>query len=494
MILRCIQESLMLKTLIKKEITAAIFDLRFVIATLLCIVLIPLGMYVGRKDYEHRLAAYQIKHQEYRQRHGKGVEPYTEAQAFRPPSVMSIFASGVDPFMPDKFTTARSGLFRTTKESIIDNPSSLLFGKVDFIFSVVFIVSLAALIFTFNSFSGERERGTLRLIIANSVPRSRILLAKVVGNYVALSIPFIISILVALLILDASPDVSIISSSVWLSLLVIMGVTFLFMLCMVSLGLCISAFTRNSMDSIVLAFFVWAILAICIPKVSPMVADVLYPVEGANVFDTNKRLVAEDIDHELVEEMEELREKCFEEFGAPESDMNTSHPRTELGLKANAMYEQEFAPIAERYQKRLAAALRRLEQDYSRRTNVRSSIAMNLSRISPVSSYTYIVSELSGTGVTEPDNFTQNAQRYQDQVKQAVYDKIVVKRLRGGGGRYEYPNGFDPGDAPVPEMTYTYPNLAQALQASRLDIVLLGLFAVLFFALTFMMLNKYDVR
>ena len=484
----------MLKILIKKEITAAIFDLRFVIAALLCIVLIPLEMYVSRKDYEHRLSAYQIKHQEYRQRHGKGVEPNTEAQAFRPPSVMSIFASGVDPFMPDKITTARSGLFRTTKESIIDNPSSLLFGKADFIFSVVFIVSLAALIFTFNSFSGEREMGTLRLVIANSVPRSRILLAKVTGNYVALSIPFIISIFVALLALDASPDVSIISSSVWTSLLVIMGVTFLFMLCMVSLGLCISAFTRNSMDSIVLAFFVWAMLAICIPKVSPMVADVLYPVEGANVFDTNKRLVAEDIDNELVGEREALRKKCFEEIGAPESDMYTSHPRTELGQKATAKYEQEFAPVAEQYQKRLAAAIRRLEQDYRRRMNVRSSIAMNLSRISPVSSYTYIVSELSGTGVTEPENFGRNAQRYQDQVKQAIYDKIIVKRYGIGSERYEYPNEFDPREALIPEMTYTYPTLAQALQAGRLDIILLGLFTVLFFSLAFMKLNRYDVR
>jgi len=484
----------MLKTLIKKEITAAIFDLRFVIAALLCVVLIPLGMYVSRKDYEHRLAAYQVKHQEYRQRHGKGVEPNTEAQAFRPPSVMSIFASGVDPFMPDKITTDRSGLFHTTKESIIDNPNSLLFGKVDFIFSVVFIVSLAALIFTFNSFSGERERGTLRLVIANSVPRSRILMAKLLGNYIALLIPFFISILVALLILDASPDVSIISPNVWPSLLIIMCVTFLFMLSMVSLGLCISAFTRNSMDSIVLAFFVWAMLAICIPKVSPMVADVLYPVEGANVFDTNKRLVAEDIDHELVEKREKLRKKCFVEFGATESDMRTSHPRTELGQKATAKYEREFVPIAERYQKRLAEALRRLEQDYRRRMNVRSSIAMNLSRISPVSSYTYVVSELSGTGVTEPENFGRNAQSYQDQVKQAVYNKIVVKRYGVGGERYEYPNEFDPSDALIPEMMYTYPTMAQALQAGRLDIVLLGLFTVLFFSLAFMKLNKYDVR
>ncbi|OHB80130.1 MAG: hypothetical protein A2Z25_24620 [Planctomycetes bacterium RBG_16_55_9] len=118
---------------------------------------------------------------------------------------------------------------------------------------------------------------------------------------------------------------------------------------------------------------------------------------------------------------------------------------------------------------------------------------MNLSRISPVSSYTYIVSELSGTGVTEPDNFTQNAQRYQDQVKQAVYDKIIVKRGRNVGSSMPV-DGFNPREALIPEMTYTYPTLAQTLQACQFDIALLGLFTVLFYSLTFMKLNRYDVR
>jgi hypothetical protein len=204
-------------------------------------------------------------------------------------------------------------------------------------------------------------------------------------------------------------------------------------------------------------------------------------------------LITEDIDNELVEEREALRKKCFEALGAPESDMLTTQPHTELGQKANAQYEQEFAPIVERYQKRLAKALRRLEQDHRRKMNVRSSIAMNLSRISPISSYTYIVSELSGTGVTEPDNFGRNAQRYQDQVKQTVYDKIIVKRQRGGE-RYEYPNEFDPSIALLPEMTYSYQTLAQALQAGRFDIILLGLFNVLFYSLAFIKLSRYDVR
>ena len=61
----------MLKTLIKKEITETILDLRFVIATLLCVVLIPLGMYVSLKDYEQRLREYQTSIQQYEQRSRK---------------------------------------------------------------------------------------------------------------------------------------------------------------------------------------------------------------------------------------------------------------------------------------------------------------------------------------------------------------------------------------------------------------------------------------
>jgi ABC-type transport system involved in multi-copper enzyme maturation permease subunit len=318
-------------------------------------------------------------------------------------------------------------------------------------------------------------------------------MTKVVGNFVAILIPFTISVLVALLTLDASPYVSIASSNVWPAFLIITGVTFLFILSMVSLGICISSFTKQSTDSIVLAFFVWTILVLAIPKVSPMIADIIYPVESASVFDSNKRMIAEDIDHELVEEREALRIKCFEEYRAPESDMHTSRPMTEEGKQANAKFDEEFAPVAERYQRRLADKLRQIEHDYTRRRNVRSSLAMNLSRISPICSYTYILCEISGTGVTEPDNFTRNAQRYQDQLKQDIYDKVIIKRRRYGAS-YEYVEGFDASNTILPDMTYTYPTVTQALQTSRLDILLLGLFTVLFCSLAFMRLNKYDVR
>lgn len=486
----------MLKILIAKEITVAIFDWRFAVAALLCVVLIPLGMYVSRKDYEGRLARYQREHGEYRQRHAVGVGPdvrVLEAQGFRPPSPRSVFASGVDPYLPDKALTSYSGLFQTSKEPSVSSPHSLLFGKADFVFSITFVMSFVALIFSFGTISGERETGTLRLAIAHAIPRGAIVLSKMTGIYLALLIPLILSILIALLVLEASPDVTIFSTEMGPACLVIFAVTALFLLAMVSLGVCISTFTRRAQDSMVLAFFAWALLVLGVPKVSPMIADVVHPIESAGTFASTKRLMAEDIDRALVEETEALKQRCYDKYDPPEADRQHMFPSTEAGKKAKAEFQQEFTLLSERYERRMAEELRRIEQDYRRRTKVRSALAMHLSRLSPACCYTYVVCGLSGTGATEPYNFLHNAQRYQDQVKQEVYDKVTVIRT-GYSAEYVYAEGFDVWTTSLPDMIYTYPTLATALQETWPDILLLVLFDVLFYALAFLGLNRYDVR
>ncbi len=513
----------MFGALVGKEIAETVLSLRFTIATLLCVVLIPLGMYVSRKDYERRFASYQREHQIYRQRHGTPAAPVTgkeAAQGFRPPSILSIFASGLDPFVPDKVITSHLGFFQTVKESGIDNPQSLLFGKADFLFNVTFIVSLAALLLTFNSISGEKERGTLRLMIANSIPRSKILMSKIVGKYIVLLIPFILSVLIALLILDASPDVSVASSNVWPIFLVILFTTLLFISCMVSLGVCISTFTAHSMGSIVLLFFVWAMLLLGVPKVAPIIAEVIYPVESGNVFHFNRRMVMEDIEKEFKQVKEEtIDHKMRKELGIVDNIVMKAAKEIEARVRAQgrepsladfedadyleltkksyrrrreieAKYEPEIERLFNECQRRIASELRKLEQDYRNRKSVQISIAMNLVRISPVSSYMYIVSGLSGTGVTEPDNFIRNSQRFQDQVKETFYDKVYFRF-----DRQKKVEGFDVFDPPAfLDMRYRYPNLSESLQIHWPDMLLLGLFNVLFCSLALMRFSKYDVR
>jgi len=510
--------------LVGKEIAETMLGFRFAIATLLCLVLIPLGMYVSRKDYEHRLAGYQRELQTYRQRYGTPPTPITgaeEAQGFRPPSVLSIFASGLDPFMPDKVFTSQSGLFRTVKEAGVDNPQSLLFGKADFLFNVMFIISLVALIFTFNSISGEREKGTLRLMIAHAIPRSRILLSKIVGKYIVLLVPFMISVFIALLILESSPVVSIGSPEVWPALLIILMATLLFIFGMVSLGVCISTFTSHSMGSIVLLFFVWAMFIIGVPRMSPMIAESIYPVESGSVFSFRKRMVRYDIEKQF----EQVKKETIDSKWDKERDIvQEMHMKATMELgdrmkalgrevslevvkedpdfrKLNKKFNQKYQELRARYepqvehlfeecQRRIASELNRIEQDYRNRRNIQFSVAMNLARISPVSCYAYIVSGLSGTGVTEPDNFVSNARIFQEDINQIFYDKVFYMF-----GRQRRAKGFNVDDPlSFPDMRYRNFNLAEALQMHWPDILLLCLFDVLFCSLALVRFNRYDVR
>jgi len=50
-----------------------------------------------------------------------------------------------------------------------------------------------------------------------------------------------------------------------------------------------------------------------------------------------------------------------------------------------------------------------------------------------VSCLTYIITELSGTGLLELENFHYAARRFQDKVADAVYDKYVTKQYGGTG-------------------------------------------------------------
>jgi ABC-type transport system involved in multi-copper enzyme maturation permease subunit len=484
----------MLKTLILKEITETVLDLRFAVTTLLFIVFIPLGMAVNSKDYERRLDDYKKEHQTFRDQHADHVDFQTKAEGFRPPSILSILASGLDPFLPSKVITSRWERWSTQGSDLTSNPLSLLLGKADFLFNMTFVVSLAALVFSFNAVSGERESGTLRLLIAHSIPRSQILLAKILGRTVVLVIPWSLSVLLALIVLVASPVVSLGSSDVWPALLTILGVSLLLILGMMCLGVCISAWTRQAMDSIVLLFLTWMLFVVVIPKVSPLIAQVIHPVEARAVVDLTIRITEDDIDKEFVKEMQQKNRQCFDEYGVrPDGVIIGSHP-DDNSAKASAKYENEVFPVLEeKYQLLTQKAVSNIEQDYRNRRKRQTLVAKTLSRLSPVSCFTYVVSSITKTGIAEPDNFLRNAQRYQDDMKEAIYNKATVTR-RAGGYSIKYPEGFDWKNAILPDMQYHYPTLVQSLNEVWPDILLLGLFNVLFFVLAFVGFNRYDVR
>jgi ABC-2 type transport system permease protein len=95
-----------------------------------------------------------------------------------PPTALGALAVGTSDLRPSyaRVSTRSKDTFLSVDE--IENPHHLLAGRFDLAFVVVYLLPLLLLALTFNVVSGEREQGTLALLLTTSTPPARLLLAK----------------------------------------------------------------------------------------------------------------------------------------------------------------------------------------------------------------------------------------------------------------------------------------------------------------------------
>ena len=144
--------------------------------------------------------------------------------------------------------------------------------KIDWVFVIGYVLSLLALLFTFDSVSGERERGTLRLMLANSIPRHTVLLGKFLGALISISIPIALAVLINLLIISTSSAVHL-NSEAWERLGIIIVVGLVYTCLFLALGLLVSTRTQRSSVSLVVLLLAWVIFVIFVPSTLASIAS-----------------------------------------------------------------------------------------------------------------------------------------------------------------------------------------------------------------------------
>ncbi len=486
--LRSIMES-PFKILVIREIQGAIIDFRFWVVLVLCLSIIPLGFYVSVKNYSQRLSDYQQEVQSYRDKTGH-VSAYMAAEGVHPPSPLSIFSRGLDNKMPYKVITSRDGDYKI-EYAKPDNKKDML-GEIDFAFIVAFVLSILAIVFTFSAISGDKESGVLRGVLSNAVLRRQVLMAKLIGNYVVFLVPFLLSMLVALLIVYFSGIIPIFSAELFPAVLVMIGISLIFLFTLFNLGLWVSALTRNSILSINVLLLVWIVLGLVIPKISPIIGAVIYPVESTSVFESKKMLLRANILKEQVKEEESLYEEIRTQMRPGSKGVSSDWK------DINDAYDEKVTPIREKYEQQLISETDKLTNDYTTRCNKQNNIAKTIARLSPINSVNNLMAEVSGTGYSEADNFMQHAKQFQATVKQEVYDKYVVKIYHAQGASmsgYDTPSGFDEKTAAIPVLdNYKHVAISQVFQQNWVDIMLLCLYSLLFFVCGFISFLRFDVR
>ena len=258
----------MLTILIRRELLDNLMTFRFAAAVFIMLLLVVANTAVLLKDYERRLASYDTAVQKRRQEVLE-TKTYSAVRlvAYRPPNPLSIFNVGLDKrlgntlrvnylYVPTLWDAGKYGS---------NNALLNIFASIDIVFIFQGILSLLALVFAYDALAGERERGTLRLVLTHAVRRGHILFAKYISAMLCLLIPLVICFLLVLMMLTTSASVFL-SMDDFLRIGGIIFTSFVYLSLFYLIGLLISAATRRTGTALMIAMFVWGFLVLVYPN------------------------------------------------------------------------------------------------------------------------------------------------------------------------------------------------------------------------------------
>jgi ABC-type transport system involved in multi-copper enzyme maturation permease subunit len=255
----------MLKTIIAKEFLNNILNLRFMVGLVLCVIITVTCIIILSHDYRQELADYNFR-------------VNLEEQALSKYYCINLGMLNVKQKPPERFRPLIIGISGKMNTNSFDNsPLPILFPSLDYIFIVTVIMSLLAILFSYDAITGERQSGTLRLMVANSVSRAKILLGKFIGGTTSLIIPFILSILVGAFYISIHPSIQW-DGSAWVELALLTAASITFIMLFYLLGLMVSTFSRYSSTSILNCLFLWVLLILVIPNLCPYISAQLYRI------------------------------------------------------------------------------------------------------------------------------------------------------------------------------------------------------------------------
>ena len=412
----------MLAAIVKRELLDHLSSLRFGLALVLTVGLMVLnalsfvgGSYEFRRD--HYLKQVQAQQEIGRNNAQRGLWKLIlhsgQEYIYKKPSTLMFCATGANDALPERlWTQGGENTYNSVKFynpfvlvywDIIDiwapKASQLLKTQaVDWVFIIGGLLSLMALLFTFDAFIGEKERGTLKLVMAQSLPRHTLLLGKFLGAMLALAIALSLAIVVNLLIVLALSQVNL--GFVEAGRIVgMVGLSLLYLACFVGLGLWVSIRSSTTRSSLVGVLLLWT----C--------GVLLWPATGGALA---ARVLISEFEEELV-----LGYGFADKYNPVQQKLND--------LKNTLRNRDLRNPQKVRQLADAQRAVRQFRQDREDRFLAHSlgevENARHIVRLSPTGCFQYGMEALAGTGLARHKSFVEQVRTYVQQFEQTMLNR-----------------------------------------------------------------------
>ncbi|MFB0521106.1 MAG: ABC transporter permease subunit [Desulfatiglandales bacterium] len=471
----------MIGQIARKDILGSLLSLRFVLSLLLLISLSATSGFVFLDEFRQQSEDFRSHSNEYLSAlRGQTRQLYRLAfhwqRIYRKPKPLTFFAEGFEQYLPNciDINVFLNGLPQAKQQCNFLLPQ---FIHIDWVFLTSLILSFVALLLTYDCICGEKEGGTLRLMLAGSVPRHKILAAKYLSAMFTAGIPLLVGLLVGLIIVVVSREV-VFGAGDWLKILALVVLAFVYVSIFVLLGILISSRTAHSANSMVMLLLVWVGLVILIPSLGRVITEITS--KGSNP--------------------QKCQRRVKETTKQVDAEMNAG----KFGPKAGKLgsLAESNPPARARYINALTDAENRVIEDCHNQMLAQAFAGRNYTCISPAAVYRRASEAIAGTGINHCVSLYEQIKRYQAQLRDYIRDEDredpnslhllfdEVWPTKSWNAISKRPVSFDA----VPKFQEGDLALGQSLKLAIWDIGLLVLFNLVFFAASFVSFLRYDVR
>ena len=485
----------MLMTLIQKEIMHHILSVRFVALLLMCLLLVPLTLSINYRRYSQNLVDYQesIKREqaETKENPPNAQDPNTEvSKFFLKPTPLSVFANGLEDALPTYLGMTRNGV-RQGSAGVSQASVAYVLGNLDFLFIVGTVFSLLALLFTFDAVAGEREAGTLRINLSNSLPRDVFLWSKLIGGYIVFVVPFLVSFLLGLLVL-VWQGFPLGELTVALPVFCLTLISLLYIAVFFAIGVVISTFLDNAKTALIVVFTFWVFAVLIAPRGAFVVAKLVAPTRTEQAVYMEKTALRNNLSKD---KDEKIGKKMAEAFAGNEGAGGGAMVIRSDDTAFQERMAELKKPIEEEFRLAFQDQTDKIDRDYRREKARQEQVGETLSRIAPTASLSYIAINLTQTGKLKRDLYFQAGERYYSQLNDAYFSEIsddALAQIMQIAARLNESSESETDKVPPPP-PLTEPSLSDTLWRSAVDVFLLSFFAVAFTAIAFLKFFRSDI-
>ena len=476
------------------------------IGFVVCLMSTAAAVFVQVEDYEKRLAAYHTAVREHQEKI-RTWDTYRQInpKAHRQPNPLSIFNVGMEKSGADMVSIRLAIPIweKQAQKQGSDNPFLSIFLAIDVIFVFKIVLSALAILFAYNTISGEREDGTLKLVLSNPIPRDTLILGKYLGGMLSLFPIVVVSFTVAFVIAYAAPTTDFDVSDL-LHLVMVLVVSLLYISICYLLGLLLSVWTKTAATTLILSMFIWGILTIVHSNMATFAVAKFPPSKSQPETEALQQI------GRIWEDFREERDAyILKEFGYKHpihaimtegemSFMMDTRSAGGIGFEEIHTVKPMHKMNTSKYQEILGyqEPLRidyanKAEEILKRRENISEEhrqFAANVSRLSFADTYRFAVGTITRTDRKSYNDFINQARSYKRQVVDYLSDKNAFSArawFSSDKGAAEFVD--------LPVFQHQHNTLSKNLSRASADIFILFAWNIIFFMGAYVSFLRYDM-